>query len=84
MIALSFDDRKRFFAPGELHSVWIDLSGNAYEELRAGDKRLQAAPFVLKEIFKKLNSEDDNSDILSFAFGPGLTLESILFKAKFL
>ncbi len=35
--------------------------------------------FVLKEIFKNLNSEDENSEVLSFAFGPGLTLESILF-----
>jgi len=38
--------------------------------------------FVLNEIFKNLNSSDNNSFILSFAFGPGLTLESILFNAK--
>ena len=40
--------------------------------------------FVLKEIFKNLNQEDENSLVLSFAFGPGLTLESILFNAKFI
>ncbi len=39
--------------------------------------------FVLKEIFKNLNSADENSHVLSFAFGPGLTLESILFKANY-
>jgi predicted naringenin-chalcone synthase len=39
--------------------------------------------FVLKEILKKLNSDDEDSLVLSFAFGPGLTLESILFNAKF-
>jgi predicted naringenin-chalcone synthase len=39
--------------------------------------------FVLNEIFKNLNSTDENSHILSFAFGPGLTMESILFNIKF-
>lgn len=40
--------------------------------------------FVLNEIFTNLNTSDNNSFILSFAFGPGLTLESILFNAKFI
>lgn len=40
--------------------------------------------FVLNEIFKNLNTSDQNSSILSFAFGPGLTLESILFNAQFI
>jgi predicted naringenin-chalcone synthase len=39
--------------------------------------------FVLNEIFKNLNQSDNNSFVLSFAFGPGLTLECILFNAKF-
>jgi predicted naringenin-chalcone synthase len=39
--------------------------------------------FVLNEIFKGLISHDKNTYILSFAFGPGLTLESILFKAQY-
>jgi alpha-pyrone synthase len=35
--------------------------------------------FVLKEIFDRLTKENDKENILSFAFGPGLTLESMLF-----
>jgi len=38
--------------------------------------------FVLREIFDNLTYEDANSDVLSFAFGPGLTLESILFNIQ--
>ncbi len=36
--------------------------------------------FVLKEILNQINSADDQKNILSFAFGPGLTLESMLLK----
>lgn len=36
--------------------------------------------FVLNEIFKKLSSADDGERILSLAFGPGLTLESMILK----
>lgn len=36
--------------------------------------------FVLYDLLKDLISKDHNSSILSFAFGPGLTMESILFK----
>jgi len=36
--------------------------------------------FVLSSIFKKLSAIDDGKRILSFAFGPGLTLESMVFK----
>lgn len=38
--------------------------------------------FVLHEIFKTLTPSDQDSSVLSFAFGPGLTLESILFSTK--
>jgi len=38
--------------------------------------------FVLKSIMENLTSEDHNKNILSFAFGPGLTLESMVFKIK--
>ncbi len=34
--------------------------------------------FVLQELCKDLNGVDDNKKILSFAFGPGLTMESML------
>ncbi len=36
--------------------------------------------FVLQEIFKSLVAGDHEEHILSFAFGPGLTLESIVLK----
>jgi alpha-pyrone synthase len=39
--------------------------------------------FVLREIFDHLTTADENSEVLSFAFGPGLTLESILFQAHY-
>ncbi len=34
--------------------------------------------FVLREIFSKLNGEDHGKKILSFGFGPGLTLEGLI------
>ena len=34
--------------------------------------------FVLKEIVDSLSGQDDGKSVLSFAFGPGLTLESML------
>ena len=37
--------------------------------------------FVLKKVMDELQSQNADSNILSFAFGPGLTLESILFKS---
>jgi predicted naringenin-chalcone synthase len=36
--------------------------------------------FVLKEILKEIDAKDDLKNILSFAFGPGLTLESMMLK----
>ncbi len=36
--------------------------------------------FVLKEIIESLTADDDNKTILSFAFGPGLTMESMLLR----
>lgn len=38
--------------------------------------------FVLKAIWDRLRSEDHNQHILSFAFGPGLTLESMVLKIQ--
>lgn len=35
--------------------------------------------FVLKEILDRLEKKNDKENILSFAFGPGLTLESMVF-----
>lgn len=39
--------------------------------------------FVLKEIMKNLTPDDEGQRILSFAFGPGLTMESMLLKIQF-
>ncbi len=39
--------------------------------------------FILQKILKGLTQEDENKHILSFAFGPGLTLESALLKIHF-
>lgn len=36
--------------------------------------------FVLKRIYDQLTKADDGSRVLSFAFGPGLTMESMLLK----
>ncbi|MDQ3192416.1 MAG: type III polyketide synthase, partial [Bacteroidota bacterium] len=36
--------------------------------------------FVLKEILENINSSDKGKNILSFAFGPGLTMESMILK----
>ena len=38
--------------------------------------------FVLHSIFNKIRKEDQNEYILSFAFGPGLTLESMVLKIE--
>ncbi len=34
--------------------------------------------FVFHEIYKHLNASDDQKKVLSFAFGPGLTMESLI------
>lgn len=39
--------------------------------------------FVLKDLSKKLMPSDESGYILNFAFGPGLTLESMLLKTHF-
>ena len=54
---------------------------HAYEVLRNyGNMSSPTILFVLNSIFKNLNPSDKDKKILSFAFGPGLTLESMLFK----
>ncbi len=54
---------------------------HALEVLRQyGNMSSPTVLFVLNEIFKKLSSADDGERILSLAFGPGLTLESMVLK----
>lgn len=51
----------------------------SYEVLKNhGNMSSPTVLFVLNEISKKLNGVDDGKKILSFAFGPGLTLESMV------
>ncbi len=38
--------------------------------------------FVLNEVWKSLEKQDHNKRIMSFAFGPGLTLESMILKIE--
>lgn len=38
--------------------------------------------FVLYEVYKKLETRDNDERILSFAFGPGLTLESMILRIE--
>ncbi|MBL7849659.1 MAG: type III polyketide synthase [Cyclobacteriaceae bacterium] len=53
----------------------------AYEVLRrCGNMSSPTVLFVLEALWKQLTPSDDQRRILSFAFGPGLTLESALFK----
>ena len=55
----------------------------AYAVLRNyGNMSSPTVLFVLKEIVKKLNERNEGERILSFAFGPGLTLESMVLKIK--
>ena len=52
---------------------------HAYNVLKQyGNMSSPTVVFVLKELCKELNGVDHNKKILSFAFGPGLTMESML------
>jgi len=56
-----------------------DQNSHAYNVLRKhGNMSSPTVVFVLKELCKNLNGVDHNKKILSFAFGPGLTMESML------
>ncbi len=51
----------------------------AYDVLKTyGNMSSATVLFVLKRLMQSLTSEDHGKKILSFAFGPGLTLESML------
>lgn len=84
----------RFFAihPGGrkiLESIEQELGLNkdqnepAYHVLKNyGNMSSPTVLFVLREIIKKLTPHDHGEHILSFAFGPGLTLESMILKIE--
>lgn len=55
---------------------------HAYEVLKKhGNMSSPTVLFVLKSLLEDLSEKDHEKHILSFAFGPGLTLESMLLKA---
>ena len=61
----------------------IDKADNlpAHEVLRNyGNMSSPTILFVLKEVMKNLNGKNKGEHVLSMAFGPGLTLESVLFE----
>jgi len=54
-------------------------NAHAYNVLKNyGNMSSATVIFVLEELCKNLNGVDHNKKILSFAFGPGLTMESML------
>lgn len=56
---------------------------SAYHVLRNyGNMSSPTVLFVLDNIMQKLTRDDDGQRILSFAFGPGLTLESMILKVE--
>lgn len=64
----------------------IDKEANrfAYHVLRHyGNMSSPTILFVLAEILGQLNDRDHGKNILSFAFGPGLTLESMLLRIHY-
>ena len=55
----------------------------AYEVLRNnGNMSSPTVLFVVQELMKSLKEEDQGKRILSFAFGPGLTLESMVLRVQ--
>lgn len=59
-----------------------DKNKYAYEVLQQfGNMSSATIPFLLKKIFDDLTTSDHHKTIFSCAFGPGLTLESMLLKA---
>ena len=60
-----------------------DANRHAYETLRDyGNMSSPTVLFVLKSLQASLQQSDNGKHILSFAFGPGLTLESMLLKVN--
>lgn len=56
----------------------------AYQVLRDfGNMSSATVLFVLKELMQTLTPQEQDEPVLSFAFGPGLTLESMLLKVHY-
>ncbi|WP_462247290.1 type III polyketide synthase [Ekhidna sp.] len=62
-------------------SISKDQNFAAREILRThGNMSSPTVLFVIKSLFNDMTKEDDQKHLLSFAFGPGLTLESAVLK----
>jgi predicted naringenin-chalcone synthase len=60
-------------------SMTAAQNSHAYEVLQHyGNMSSPTVLFVLKKIYDQLTDADKGARILSFAFGPGLTMESML------
>jgi len=86
---VAFDDVSQFaIHPGgrrilevcdEVFSLSADQNAHAYKVLRDfGNMSSATVLFVLDELSRKLKAERREQQILSFAFGPGLTFESMV------
>jgi len=68
------------------HELGLTKNDNrfSYEILRNfGNMSSATVLFVLKGLLESLSPEQDQAPVLSFAFGPGLTLESMLLKVHY-
>ena len=58
-----------------------EQNAGAYSVMKQyGNMSSPTVLFVLKDLLHKLTSDDVDANVLSFAFGPGLTMESMLLK----
>ena len=68
----------------EALAIDASLNAPAYQVLRNfGNMSSPTVLFVLQNVMQKLTTTDHRENILSFAFGPGLTLESMLLEVEF-
>lgn len=64
-------------------SIKPEMNEAAYYILRNfGNMSSPTVLFVLERIMQQLSADNKDESVLSFAFGPGLTLESLLFNVK--
>jgi predicted naringenin-chalcone synthase len=64
-------------------AIGAELNEDAYYVLRNfGNMSSPTVLFVLRRIMEKLTAHDNDEFVLSFAFGPGLTLESMLLEVE--
>jgi len=62
----------------QIPKSYNEISRTILEEY--GNMSSATVLFVLKELKKTLSKENENQSVLSMAFGPGLTLEALLYK----